>query len=437
MRSLRMMVVAIMFLFMLSLAAEAQVVITMDRYACLAELYDQSGNPVDLYGLIANEGTEVVNLTCRLDVEQPAQWLSAGVCVGQACFPSEMDFPLALDAGEQAILHLTFYPYTEPGKGSFVFNAAGAAEPVAATIEVLAGSRSLIIDDDEGTDCQRFVEDALPEGVLFLTWNESLEPLSAQDLPLLDRLIWMTGDVDQDALNEGETQVIGSFLDAGGKAILTGENILDGAAAGVLGVEKFGAEVRAPSVESRTIEAVIGGVFDEGFSFEIAGGTGADNQFSPSSLYPVNGGRSILAYDSGEAATVRRALVGGYRAMVCGFGIEAIASSEDLETFLDVALQWLDSTDAQLPARPVAPILLREVMPNPATDYLRITLALDDGAPVTIWLTDLSGRRVAQLHQGPWTERHLMLPPLSAGVYLISAQTTGTRDTQSVILLGD
>ncbi len=434
MRFLRMMVVAIMFLSILSLSAKAQVVITMDRYACLVELYDQSGNPVDLYGSIANEGSQVVNLTCRLDVEQPAQWLSAGVCVGQACFPSEMDFPLALDAGEQAALHLTFYPYAESGKGSFMFSAAGAA---AATMEVLAGTRSLIIDDDEGTDCQRFVEDALPDGVLFLTWDESLEPLSAQDLPLLDRLIWMTGDVAQDALNQGETQVIGSFLDAGGKAILTGENILDGAAAGVLGAEKLGAEVQAPSVESRTIEAVIGGVFDEGFSFEIAGGTGADNQFSPSGLNPVNGGRSILAYDSGEAATVRRILVGGYRAMVCGFGIEAIASSEDLETFLDVALQWLDSTDAQLPTRPVVPILLREVMPNPATDYLRMTLALDDGAPVTIWLTDLSGRRVAQLHQGPWTERHLMLPPLSAGAYLIFAQTTGARDAQSVILLGN
>ena len=100
-------------------------------------------------------------------------------------------------------------------------------------------------------------------------------------------------------MDSDEVAVLTALLEAGGKAVLSGQNILDGDAGSQFGMEMLGAAVGEPSVESRSIVAFGGEVFDDLFAFEIEGGSGADNQDAPSALSPVNGGRGILNYDSG------------------------------------------------------------------------------------------------------------------------------------------
>lgn len=414
-----------------------QIVVSMDRYALLAELYDQSGEEVDMYGIISNEGATSASLTCRLDYNHPDPWLAPGICVGQSCYPSGIDFPLTLQPGAEDTLHMTFYPFTEPGKGIYTFHVSGVGDPFSVEMEILAGSSSILVDDDGGDAYEVFISNALAPENQFLTWHQTVEPLNMADLALIERIVWITGTETGDVLDEQEVDVLGAFLDNGGKAILSGENILDGSVAADFGREMLGAEVSDASVDSRTIQAITGEIFDETFEFDITGGDGADNQTTPSAFNPVGSGRSILKYDSGKTATVRRIQVGGYRTMLCGFGLEAIADIEDLSTFMETVFEWFESTDIDENSNARPREMIMSVYPNPASRSIRLEMGALIDHNITIRLTDIAGRRVAGLYKGVWKGNVLTIPPTDRGIYFITITADTRVASIPVVLLGD
>ena len=415
----------------------AQIDVSMDRYALIAELYDQSGEEVDMYGIITNEGATTASLTCRLDYDHPESWLPPGICVGQSCYPSGIDFPLTLQPGAEDTLHMTYYPFTDPGKGVYTFHVSGVGDPFSVEMEVLAGSSSILVDDDGGDAYEVFITNALTSESQFLTWHQAVEPLNSMDLTFIDRIIWITGTETGEVLNEQEVGVLTAFLDNGGKAILSGENILDGNAAADFGRDMLGAEVSIHSVDSRTVQAITGEIFDETFEFDITGGDGADNQSEPSGLNTVGSGRSILRYDSGEVATIRRIRVGGYRTMLCGFGLEAIADNEALSTFLETVFQWFESTgiDNTGDIRPHE--LVMGVYPNPASRTIKLDMGEFSGSKISIELTDLAGRRTAELYDGVWTGETLVIPPTDRGTYFVTVMSDQSVVSMPIVILGE
>jgi len=415
----------------------AQITVTLDRYAVLAELYDQSGEEVDMYGIITNQGATAASLTCRLDFNHPESWLAPGVCVGQSCYPSGIDFPLTLQPGAEDTLHMTYYPFTEPGKGIYTFHVSGVGDPFSVEMEVLAGSSSILVDDDGGDAYEIFITNALTPQSQFLTWHQTVEPLNVADLPLIDRIIWITGTAIGDVLDEQEVDVLTTFLEEGGKAILSGENILDGAAAMDFGRNMLGAEVSDLSVESRTIQAITGEIFDDTFTFDIAGGDGADNQSQPSAFNTVSSGRSILRYDSGEVATVRRISVGGYRTMLCGFGVEAVADSEALTTFLETVFQWFESTGIDDDSGVLPDELVMNIYPNPASRTIQLEMSQLIDRDIIVGLTNIAGQRIANLHTGVWTGDVLKIPHTDHGTYFITVLSDEGITSMPVVILGE
>ena len=123
--------------------------------------------------------------------------------------------------------------------------------------------------------------------------------------------------------------------------------------------------------------------------------------------------------------------------MVSGFGIEAIADTEDLATFLASSLDWLDSTDADEPNIPVPSGIISSVSPVPARR--RIDLSLNVGADerVTVTLNDLNGHRVATIHEDVWHGTTLNLPNLAAGSYVIAVSTKSIVGYRPIVILGD
>ncbi|MCU0612360.1 MAG: hypothetical protein MUE60_11300 [Candidatus Eisenbacteria bacterium] len=416
-----------------SLPLEADVHVTMDRYACVAEPTSQTGLAVDFYGDVSNTGTSAVSLTCKLATSQPQEWLPPGVCIGVSCFPSDMEFTVELPPNSQDEIHLTFYPYDSAGKGIYWFRFAHDAMADSARMEVLSGVPSLLVDDDDGDASETFVERALPADRAFLTWSQDLEPLASSDVALLERIMWITGGSPAGCLSQDEADVLTALLESGGKVLLSGQNALEGEVGAEFGQGELGATVEAASVDSRHIQGAAGTSF-EIVSFDIAGGDGADNQTSPDVLAANGTAFRALRYGSGEVSAVARVGLAGRRSLACGFGVEACADSTVLEGSLDLLLDWLDGLVAGDNAPRERPLALR-VRPNPTGGVITVDLSAPEGGIARIWLTDLSGRLAGELHHGVWSARPLRLPRLPRGTYLLCVETPTHAASQPLVIL--
>lgn len=414
-------------------SASAAVVLTMDRYACVGEPSSQTGQEVGLFGTISSTGTSSVSLQCRLSTDQPEAWLPPGVCIGVACFPSDMDFSLDLPPAASLVVHLSFYPYDVPGKGVYWLRFEGGGVADSVRLEVLSGVPSLVVADDEGAGAVHFIERALPSGRMFLTWDQTLEPLALSDVALLERVIWITGSAAEGCLSPDEAEVLTALLEDGGTLLLSGQNVLEGAAGAAFGQEELGAVVESASVTSRHVRGAAGTSF-EVLSFDIAGGDGANNQTSPDGLSPVGLAIRALRYESGEGATVARVGLGGRRSLVCGFGLEACADSTVLQQTLDFFLRWLDG-DVAVDEVPAPKTLTIRISPNPARGVITADLAVPDGTPVRMWLSDLGGRHVADLHDGAWFSRPMRVPRLASGTYVVKVRTDAAYASQPLVVV--
>ncbi|MBN1423044.1 hypothetical protein JXA88_00670 [Candidatus Fermentibacteria bacterium] len=421
------------FVGLLVAAAAADVHVAMDRHACVGELTSQTGVEVGLFGEMANTGTSTLNVQCALVTSQPEAWLPPGVCIGVSCFPSDMDFSVELPPGAQLEVHLSFYPFDTAGKGVYWFRYANAARADSVRLEIFSGVESLLVDDDGEGDSQRFVERSIPGNRVFLTWDQSLEPLALSDVALLERIVWITGSASAGCITEDEAEVMTALLQDGGKLLLSGQNALEGEVGAAFGQDELGASVQSTSVESRHVRGVAGTVFDL-ISFDIAGGDGADNQTSPDALSPEGLAVRALRYESGEIAAVGRIGQDGRRSLACGFGIEACADSTVLEESLDFFLSWLDGDVSGDVAQPAAPLMV-SLGPNPSRGILAVSLGIPAGSPVRILLADLSGRAVCGLFDGPWPAPLLTLPDVSQGTYVVRVHTPSACSAHPLIIL--
>lgn len=402
----------LLLLVLVGASQPSEIVVAMERYACVGLPTNQTGQEVQLHGHLLNTGPATV-LRARLSVQQPGSWLPPGVCVGTACFPSDVEFSLDVAQGASLDLHFSFYPFDTPGKGVYWFSYGTQTLSDSLRLEVISGVSTLLVDDDGGGASQAYLERAWPETFPFQTWDESLEPLSRADAALLSRLVWITGDARPGCLDPGEVATLASFLDAGGSLLLSGQDALEGEAATSFAATYLGVAATGPAANVSSVRGTPGTSFQQ-ISFSIQGGEGANNQVSPDTVAAAQGSFVALRYGEGPGAGIAKAS-GGARCLTLGFGLEACAEAQTLTQVLDFCLRWLDGA-VRTPDPAPRPGVVR-VFPSPARSGGVLWLGLPVGANLEVALYDVGGRRWGEPFRGVWSGS-MVLPAVPPGLYV-------------------
>jgi uncharacterized repeat protein (TIGR01451 family) len=153
----------------------------------------------------------------------------------------------------------------------------------------------------------------------------------------------------------GADAALESFLDGGGKLLLSGQDVayFDGGGSifGSVPYLKNYLKVRHVKDNSGidTIAGVSGEPFD-GLWLTISGGDGADNQVSPDVIENADSdfAGSLLTYDDDNLAGLHIGLCVPYRAMFLPFGFEAINTKAERKTVMEQSIDWLMQAPSQV-----------------------------------------------------------------------------------------
>jgi len=260
----------------------------------------------------------------------------------------------------------------------------------------------------------------------------------AVELSYYPTLIWYTGTALEDVLPPEATAALTGYLGAGGRLLLSGQNIardLDERSDPFLGeylgcsfVEDNAADYSLVGLESDPIAA--------GMSFIILGSGGAENQDSPDVVEANASGQAMILYSLSEP--VRQAGVhSDARGAVVflPFGFEAIndsaSSYTNRTTFMASILDWFqqygvaDENGAILPVE----YSLGQNYPNPFNAETIIPLELPQRSRVKIELYNIRGQNLGKIYEGienaGWSKIRYNASRLASGVYFYKIMAVG------------
>ncbi|MBN1542983.1 hypothetical protein JW992_12625, partial [candidate division KSB1 bacterium] len=308
----------------------------------------------------------------------------------------------------------------------------------------------LLIDDDCGADYEsHYARMSEQADWLYRIWSvRELGVALLDELMKYDAVVWFTGDDHDSTLTLTEQMLIRSYLDSGGRLLLTGQNIgFDLVADGTESDSLFFAEVLhaqfiADVTENYTVLGVNGDPIVDRVSVRFTGQyPQAENQVSQSVIAPIAPAVTLMHYiPSFLGAAIRcENPENGSRWVYLAFGMEGIAGlqSTSAADLLDRILSWLRlySTSVQKNST-VMPqeFLLTQNYPNPFNPETRIALQLPEPARVKARVVNVLGQEIRLLfdrrldsgvHTLHWDGRDDAGSAVGAGVYWLSVRMEG------------
>jgi len=309
---------------------------------------------------------------------------------------------------------------------------------------MIGAPRVGLVDDDGSTATTPnrdfrswFVQALTIDTLVYALWDNASAGLPPLDWMLSKPVvIWFTGDATT-PLNSDEVALLRSFVEGGGRLLLTGENLGESYEIDSLFFrEELGWQ---RPISARGQVYVFGDPEHELMNIEdryvINSMNAAHHTTSPDAL-PSAGGEVLLYYpyfDDLPAAITLETLT--HRAMTLGFGLEALASVSPLPVdsvqadFLKRAWEWLQSPltgieQSSIPLRPKT-VAIARAYPNPFNPQLTIELSAVPPAGSWVELYDLTGRLVAKL-TAPMGKVLAWQPQgLASGVYFLRLRLPG------------
>ncbi|MCB2212960.1 T9SS type A sorting domain-containing protein [bacterium] len=310
----------------------------------------------------------------------------------------------------------------------------------------LVGQPEVALIDDSPADedlYQVYFDLMLESGVVMdvLTGTEAV----TTDISSYDVLVWNTSNATDDVLNALEINAISTFLDAGGKVLLSGENIGEFAGTEDLLADYFMAEHELDFVGQSYVLLV--GVAEGPFpNAELIISGGVNTTEEQSSVTPLAGAESLFAYYSaGNIAGVGYNGV-SFSTIYLPFNLEAVSGVNDSWRAADVlwsCLHWMGATTSVEDAPAAEAALPQNVAlsgyPNPFNAAMTVSYTLPTAAEVELSVINLLGQTVAELSSGQVAagvhEVTWDASALSSGVYFLNLRAGDDMRMEKVMLL--
>ncbi len=291
---------------------------------------------------------DVYDITLMGDT--PAGWTVTWTVAGDAIDGAEAEVPVA--EGEAIEIGIHVDPAGVAGWVPLVIHVEpdGADEPVQEVVltTLTYGAPVLLVDADGGDDYESYYQAALDaHGSEYVVWRSETD-LPTVDLARFDAVVWNAGWYFPHFYEEEQT-ALADYLDGGGKLFISGMDIgwdqCDDASWYSENSDWYQANLHAEDMADDSnltaVEGVAGELLD-GLDFDIAGGTGADNQDYPSWIEPIGpDDELVLQYNDGSGAAVRAEHgTNGGKVVYLAFGFEAIANDADRDELLSRVLGW-------------------------------------------------------------------------------------------------
>jgi hypothetical protein len=288
--------------------------------------------------------------------------------------------------------------------------------------------------------------------------------------PAASRIVWFTGNATASTLTPSEQDSLASFLGRGGKLFLTGQNIAEDLSSLQ---SPFLADYLKTAWLGNTTKSFLHGTpgdpLGKNAEFLVTVGlNGANNQTSRDHLDLLEGAGESFYYISNPADTVHSGTgglwaegpVAGSRIVFFGFGFEAVnRPAGDIQQatrseLMRLVLDWLDGIvgieDPEGGGEPALPksYSLSQNYPNPfnpqTTISYEVPTSAGKGAPVSLSVYDLRGRKVRSLVEGvrkpgrhsvQWDGRDDRGAQLASGVYFYRLQAGDFMETRKLLLV--
>jgi len=240
---------------------------------------------------------------------------------------------------------------------TFISNAD--ADTVVDTLSVDVGPPQIIlVDDDESNpgDYEKYLLGIIDSLRMPRTvWGkDTLSSPPGDTLVDYPYVIWFTGDSRSEVLSSADVANLASFLDAGGRLFLTGQDIAQDLAndADSTFLRDYLYVRYLPGAGLPVVLGIDGDPISDGHFVEVSGTGGAANQNSPDKLVPVSGvAKPVYHYYGGSDVAAVRVAVDDYRVVYFGFGFEGITTQYTTrEEVYDRVFAWLnDEGPAYIP----------------------------------------------------------------------------------------
>ncbi|MCX6600949.1 MAG: T9SS type A sorting domain-containing protein [bacterium] len=418
------------------------------------QIYMYPTDQADYLILLKNVSCNEDLYTVRLSGHRADGWTRSVESPGIPAHSDSIQVPLAV--GGQAWLQVRFNPNGHTGMMVTNVTAVSAGDPAVQEVETfraLANPNVLLVDDDGGADygnVENFILNALPTAIpstrSYGVWDVTLDNVPSELLDTPDLVIWFTGaNAVGQSVSFLEQAMLAGLLERGGALLLTGQNIPVDLRTSTFLPNYLHSQFQAPYPQAQTVSGVAGDPISDGLDFSIHGGSGADNQTRPSAMNPSDEMATIMWEFAGSQYHAGVRVQGnGYRAVLMGFGMEAIDNEADRDSVLARTVRWLIEGLAAEPRPEVAPrqFSLGAAYPNPFNPVTTIPYALAERSEFSLRIFDVLGREVAVPARGVQDagehQAHWNATGLPSGLYfcrLDAAGGTANHATQKLMLL--
>ncbi len=317
-------------------------------------------------------------------------------------------------------------------------------------IAVCGSPRVLIVDDDEGQNYERFYTSACDSnGVLYRTYS-----VQASGSPPADTLnhypvvIWFTGDATSNTLTATDQANLTTYLNNGGKLILSGQNIARELNGSSFLSDYLHAQFVADSTGKPFLPGISGDPITRGDTMVLAGGGGAGNARSSDAIRPLGDAAACARFkdyaDTTAASLIRYS--GNYKLAFFPVAFEAIDhSSRYLQrwTLIKRIFEWLgerlpgveDLTPLWQARRPYT----LHITPNPIKRMATVEFTAPVTGTVELSLYTLTGALKAtqrrQVNFGDYVRMNLSAADLASGTYLVQLKTPAGVYAQKAVVL--
>jgi hypothetical protein len=342
----------------------------------------------------------------------------------------------------------------------FPFSLNITADENYSTADYFFVGNILLVDDDAGADYEQYVMSQLNQARIRNTcWETKISGLPFDTLSSFNTMVWFTGDDRDSTLTPEEQSLIADFLNAGGRLLISGQNIgydlvENGSENDSIFFNNYlQAQYIADNVDQTMLIGVPGDPITQGLFLNFSGDySGAGNQTSPDVIAPIDQAAALLKYiPSMEGAGLRHFdTTNGSYLIYLPYGIEGIAGPyrDSAEKFIRNCMAWISGAtavkeDIVTPEIPTK-FILEQNYPNPFNAMTQIRYHLPEACKVKLIIFNLMGQKVCTLvdeikqigvHQVSWAGMDELEHYVSSGIYFYRLETKKFSITRKMILL--